>query len=174
MPDPDPEEITRLRAEMSIVGAQLAIGNRPCQAAYDVASRLFDAGIYHDDILAVFDGDCSDGAIKAMLECQGVPVPEREAGIWVVLHHHIAAMAAGTLAPKDGISRVLSDIYFPLDLYHRSKSFVGDSHGITGLYAIYHDDMLGPEGIDRELVKEANAWLQLYSAEGPRNASASS
>jgi hypothetical protein len=112
----------------------------------------------------------------AYLEREGIEVPDRDKAVWQIVGHHLAQIVSDAVRPLDGLKHLISDVYWDYDFHAATKEFLGDSHGIEHLIALYwgYDDMkvrpaevscngkYGEEGLrelEKEILDRSTDWL---------------
>jgi hypothetical protein len=110
---------------------------------------------------------------------EGVRVPVREVAVRQVLRGWITRIARSEIAPYDGLSRIMDEIYYGQQLYDETSESVGDSHGIEHLVGDFYgrDDLLdrpdevscngkyGTEALvefDKIVIEHAGDWLRRH------------
>jgi hypothetical protein len=108
----------------------------------------------------------------------GVTVPSKDEAIDELLRGYLESVASGAIPPRDGLSAVMREVYFPHFASEPSKKYVGDSRGMEHLIGAYwaYDDLTerpecswdgkyGAEAIaswEQSVRQYARDWLDKY------------
>ena len=149
-----------------IFSAKYVLGRISSKDIVQYADRKLTEGNYSDAYLNIIDADIKAMAVLAplvevALKDSGVPVPEFEEAVWIMLRHHIGLIANGEVNPKKQFSMLLNDIE-RFDLHKGIREYVGDNVGISLLYGLYYEDDATDVEINSELIKESKNWVNLY------------
>jgi len=170
---------------LRIAAARYVMGTLPSWELPKIADAVLDQGFYSPAIgeLATTRhpvmADAGPLFERALQELH-TELPAPEDAVWILLRHHIGRIAAGDVAPRDGL-RVVLDLYNRADLYNKSREYVGDSHGIQQLIGYFwgYDDLderprevsfdgrYGADAfqaLDQEVVRLAHQWLGEHGA----------
>lgn len=100
---------------------------------------------------------------KAMDELN-VAIPDFEEAVSTVLCCLLREVLAGTVTPREGMSRVVNEIYHHCGLHEGSKELAGDSHDLQDLLSAFYayDDINESRfaEIDEEIVGLARQWVE--------------
>lgn len=94
---------------------------------------------------------------------------------------HVRQIAVEEIPAREGLSRIMCDVYYPAGLYGKSKACAGDSHDINAFVGSFYeyDDFAGPcaeasfnglygedamRALDREVIRLAKEWLATHAA----------
>jgi hypothetical protein len=107
---------------------------------------------------------------EQVLRERGVQIPSREEATWILLRCYIQGIADGSIAPQEGLTLVVSEAYYPGNLYETSKELAGDSHDIQHLIEAYYeyDCLYKSEDVmklNAEVVKLAHEWMERHGSE---------
>jgi hypothetical protein len=162
-----------VKARLQLAAARYALGTATSEELVQVADSVLDEGLYLQALgeLATLGRPVISEAgplfENALVEI-GLRVPSREEAIATLLRNYVGAIAGATVAPEEGLRRIIQDVYFPADLYGHTKQFVGDSHGLQHLIGCFYtyDDVRESEfgeetikALDQQVVTLAKQWL---------------
>jgi hypothetical protein len=73
----------------------------------------------------------------------GVAIPTKDKAINKLLHFHLETIASKAVAPHEGLSAIMRELYFPHLVSEPCKEYVGDSRGMEHLIGPYwaYDDL---------------------------------
>jgi hypothetical protein len=105
-----------------------------------------------------------------------IELPDVDDAAWIMLEHHIGAIAHGRIEPEPGVRLVIEEVFRPAGLARRSRRSAGDSHGLVRLVELQdsYDDILGYERrngardlrrsqVDALVVAAAQDWMHLHA-----------
>ena len=74
----------------------------------------------------------------------GVFVPTEDQAINALLRFYVESIASSAIAPIEGLSAIMQEIYFPHFAHEPCKEYVGDSRGMEHLIGAYwsYDDLI--------------------------------
>jgi len=170
--------------DLQYLAARLAFDKVTADEIRDTVDTLLSEGVFCDEFLTVIDSDPPTleevlVPFQVYLRREGVALPDKDRAVWLILHHHIGQIAAGTVAPYGGLKCIINDVYWDYDFQGQTKEFLGDSHGIQQLVGLYwgRDDLLdrptevscngkyGEEALrehDQEVRKAAKVWMEEF------------
>lgn len=170
--------------ELEIATAKFVFGLLSSRDLVQIADAALNRGIYSDAMCTLaFTEDPRMDEVNPIFEKAlrelAIPLPSREDAAWRLLRHHIGSIASRTVRPREGLSRIVNEVYFPACLYEQSCNYTGDSHGIEHLYGTYwaYDDLeerttevsfegkygtKAIEALDADVVRLAKDWLTKY------------
>ncbi|MBX3740196.1 MAG: hypothetical protein KF712_04350 [Akkermansiaceae bacterium] len=173
---PSPAAVTALQ-ELELQAVRLRARLANADDLFRAADAALDAGIYSPGLAEVAffaEKQLSELSVPylAAMGDLGIITPENEEGIiWYLLRRYIGDVAAGTVGPKVGAARVVSEVDRHFHLDQRIKKYVGDSHGIEYIMSLYYayddvDENRFAE-VDGLLVEACREWMQ-EALEGER------
>lgn len=122
--------------------AKLAMGKLNADEIKATILGLVDGGFYLDDFLDALDNSRPrlDEVLPGLLAAfshHGIVVPDKEQAVWILIEHHLKAIAAGESDPLEELSKLIADVYWDYDFHTPTKEYLGDSHGIEHLVGAY-------------------------------------
>jgi hypothetical protein len=161
-------EAALLALELQVVRLRARLAN--ADDLFRAADAALDAGIYSPGLAeVVFSAEKQLSELRvpylAAVADLKIATPEDEEGIiWYLLRRYIGDVAAETIEPERGASRVVGEVESHFDLSRRVKKYVGDSHGlehIIGCYYTYDDvDESRFAEVDGLLVEACREWMR--------------
>jgi hypothetical protein len=170
--------------ELGYLAARLAFGKVTAEEIRETVDTLLSEGIYCDEFVTITDANppTLDEVLepfRTYLRREGIALPDKDRAVWLILHHHLERITAGTIPAYEGLRGIINDVYWDYDFQGQTKEFLGDSHGIAPLMGLYwgRDDLLdrptevscngkyGEEALrehDREIRKAAKAWMEEF------------
>ena len=103
-------------------------------------------------------------AFRAALDHYGIALPTRDEAVWQLIEYHLRQITSGTVDAFDGLSQLITDVYWDYDFHTPAKKFFGDSHDIANLVGLYWgaDDLRGrPNEVSLNGKYGAEAWSEL-------------
>lgn len=164
-----PEAAAALQ-ELELQAVRLRARLASADDLFRAADAALDAGIYAPGLseVALFAekqlSELRVPYLEAVADLK-IATPEDEEGIiWYLLRRYIGDVAAGTVGPKDGAARVVSEVDRHFHLYRRIKKYVGDSHDIEYIMSLYYayDDVDEDRfaEVDGLLLESCREWMQ--------------
>ena len=148
----------------------------------EVADRLLNAGVDHDDLIVIYLAGPDDkaaifAAFDRFLNACEIHVPDQDDAIWGLIEFHVDKIARREADPFELLRGMMNEVYYEYDLHSLTKEFVGGSHGIDSLVGLFfnygamtehHDDVSWNDkdrdaALDKlriEIVQAAEEWLE--------------
>ncbi len=119
---------------------------------------------------------------RALRDCS-ITIPSTDDAVDYVLRHYLQSIASGDLPPRQGMYRVVNDLYHPHISHQPVREYVGDQRDLQHLIGAFYsyDDLyerptevsfeglFGPAAVpafDRHVRHLADEWLQQHSRNG--------
>ena len=171
--------------KLEYMAARLAFGSVAAEEIWLTVDALLAGGTYSDEFIAIIDTrppthaeSCHPSwhiSNKRGLRC---PTEIRRSGRSPAITFHRSFLVRFGLLTD---LRLIADVYWDYDFHSPTKKFLGDSHGIEHLIALYwgYDDMKarpadvscngkhGEEGIqevEKEILKRSEDWLKEFAS----------
>jgi len=148
--------------------AKLAMGKLNADEIKAIIRGLVDSGFYLDAFLDALDNsrprlDEVLPGLLAALSHHGIIVPDKEQAAWILIEHHLKAIAAGNSDPLEELSKLIADVYWDYDFHTPTKEYLGDSHGIEHLIGDWEADGLraNAEGKGPNVATSVEEWTEL-------------
>lgn len=169
---------------LQLAAALYQLGLLPSSEFPSIAIAALEAGC---DGIALCELSCEQrptlsehGTVfeQALRDCS-VTIPSTDAAVDIVLRHYLRSIASGDLPPREGMYRVVNDLYNPHIAKHPVRQYVGDQRDLQDLIGAFYsyDDLCerqtevsfegfyGPAAIpsyDRYVRQLAGEWLQQH------------
>lgn len=169
---------------LQLVAARYQLGLLPSSEFPRIAMAALEAGC---DGIALCELSCEQrptlsehGAVfeRALRDCS-VTIPSTDDAVDCVLRHYLHSIASGDLPPREGMYRVVNDLYHPHIAKHPVRQFVGDQRALQDLIGAFYsyDDLYerptevsfegfyGPAAVpsfDRYVRQLAGEWLRQH------------
>jgi hypothetical protein len=123
--------------------ARLGLGTLDADSIKGTIVELMADGFYDDECLNALDAfphprmEDVLPAFKAALAHYGVPLPDSEAAIWLLIEYRTRRMASGDADAVEELCRLIEDVYYAYDFHSPTRRFLGDSHDIERLIGLY-------------------------------------
>ena len=158
-----------MRHSLHYQAAKLAMGKLNADEIKATIRDLVDGGFYLDAFLDALDNSRPrlDEVLPGLLAAfshDGIIVPDKERAVWILIEHHLKAIAAGKSDPLEELSKLIADVYWDYDFHTPTKEYLGDSHGIEHLIGAYWkaDDLReNAEGKGPNAAASVDKWAEL-------------
>ena len=170
---------------LRIATARYVLGLELSEALPKVADDALSAGIYSPSLAELATtrnpimSDVGPFLEKAIHEL-GMKLPDREQAVDILLRFYISETAAGNVAPREGLYRVVRECYDHHPSSQTRGGVCGEELGIQKLVGYFYgyDDLeerpdevsfrekFGAEAmllVDEEVIREAKGWLKKHS-----------
>lgn len=172
---------------LKLVAARYSLGAAQSDELRQIADQALDSGVYSSSLAEM--AGCSTPILsdigplfEAALEELAIILPGENDAIEILVRHHLKSVVHGSVRPRDGLERIMEDVYYPAKIHEKSKQFDGDSHGLEKLIGAYwsyddvgeqlgreflsgdHRDFDGFRDLDRDTIKFAKVWLSDHSS----------
>lgn len=146
-----------------------------------IADAALNRGIYSPalaQLAAVDDPRMSDVGplFETALAEVSAGKPSVDGAVWTLLRHYIRQIAEAEIPAREGLRRIMNDVYYPADLYTKSNACAGDSHDVNAFVGSFYeyDDFAGPcseasfnglygedamRALDKDVIRLAKEWL---------------
>ena len=169
---------------LRIAAARYVLGFELSEALPRVADDALNAGVYSPSLAELATtrnpimSDVGPLLEKAIHEL-GMKLPDREQAVDILLQFYISEIAAGNVAPREGLRRVVRECYDQHPSSETRGGVCGEELGIEYLASYFYgyDDLeerpdevsfhekYGAEAmslVDEEVIREARDWLKSH------------
>lgn len=172
--------------DLQIAAARYTLGLLKSWDLPPIADAALNRGSYSPalaHLAAVDDPRMSDVGplFETALAELSIGKPSVDGAAWTLLRHYIRQIAEAEVPAREGLRRIMNDVYDPADLHSKSNACAGDSHDINAFVGSFYeyDDFAGPcseasfEGLygedamcalDKDVIRRAKEWLASHPA----------
>lgn len=174
-----PERVSR--EQLTFEAAKYIFGKSNIDKMREIINSLVNDGVYYDTFYDVlYPGDyvmeVIGPAFERSLRSLGITIPDYEGSVWIIIHYYLKRIASGEVDPYEGLYELMLEVYWDYDFHSKATEYLGDSHGIQSLIALYwgYDDLTerptvvslngkhGDEAVEelkKEIFAEAKKWV---------------